>query len=324
MSFLRISCTISLIIITFSITAQTVDERAKERAKTKSDQRVNTRIDQGLDKGLDAFEGLFKKKKKKKGAEENTSDSQETNDSSKASKSSENHSEPNPGAGMFGSMFEAAHWEDSYSFDFRSIAHITTTDKKGKVEETDMEWMISDEAFGMVMKDPKGKNPEGKIIFDYKNHSFITLSEDKGEKTGMAIAMNKDQLAAAIEEGVEEGTVNNGSFKKTGRTKSILGYRCEEYSFNDEETEGVMWMTTELHIEMNRAFGMMTSGSKKKAELPENYPQGYAMEMESRDTKRNESHHYIVTEVETSAGINIILTQYNVMDPMGMMNSGKK
>ncbi len=310
------------ILFSFSLCAQGVDDRAKNKAENKANNRVDSKVDQGLDKGFDAIEGLFKKKKPKS-AEIGASGASEVKDSKDTKDEVEeyNTDQSDSGAGMFGSMFEAAEWEDSYQFDFVSKSLVTSTDKKNKVEENEMEWMLGEDAFGMVIKDPKGKNSDVQVIFDYSNHSFITLTEEEGEKTGMAIAMNKDQIDAAIEEGVEEGTVDNGSFAKTGRTKTILGYLCHEYTFSDEDTEGVMWMTTELDIEMNKVFGMMTQGSKKKPTLPENYPQGYAMEMESRDLKKNDTHHYLVTEVNTNADLKLDLGPYNVMDPMGMMNN---
>jgi hypothetical protein len=325
MKHLRTLITLLILMFVLSFNAQGVDERAANRAKNKGNQRVDTRIDQGLDKSMDAIEGIFKKKKKTTEAETPATETKEAAEEIQGEKENvaKSNEQQAAGSGMFGNMFKKAEWEDSYQFEFRSKAHVTTTDKKNKVEENDMEWMLSEGAFGMVVVDPKGKNPDSKIIFDFEHGSFITLTEDDGEKTGMAIAMDKDQIAASIEEGVEEGTVGNGSFKKTGKTKTILGYSCSEYTFKDEETEGSMWMTTEIDVEMNRVFGMMTQGSKNKSTLPENYPQGYAMEMNSRDTKRNETHHYLVTEIDTSADINIDLGPYNVMDPMSMMNSGK-
>jgi len=323
----KLACIASILLISSVLNAQTVEDRTKTKAENKANQRVDARIDQGIDRGLDAIEGLFKKKDKKQTAETETVESSPEptshEKSSVESSSSSDEQEAAMASAMQG-LFTKAEWESSYSFDLASTVLITTTNKRGKSEENTMRWMVGEDALGMEMQENKKGEAQGFIIFDYDNKSFITLTENDGEKTGMAMAMNMEQINALAMETAEEESNIDANFKRTGKTKTILGHTCHQYTYTDGSTSGEMWMAEKVPSHMAKMARMLGGSKGKPSGLPENYPSGHVMEMNNTDSESGESMSYLVTKLDTSGDITFDLGPYNVMDMVTMMQMGGK
>ena len=114
--------------------------------------------------------------------------------------------------------------------------------------------------FAMRMADDNKKKAKDAmlIIYDYKSNSMLMLNE--AEKTGMAMNINAFMSGDAIkkrEEGGEaRGAVNtNTSCKKTGKTKIIRGYSCDEYVCTDSErnTRSEIWVTNKLSFDLAKS-----------------------------------------------------------------------
>ena len=67
------------------------------------------------------------------------------------------------------------------------------------------------------------------------------IPQDYKEKTGIAYG-----IPDLFKEDSDNDTFDNEDvtpiYKKTGRTKSILGYKCEEYAYSDESSKGTFWV----------------------------------------------------------------------------------
>jgi histone H3/H4 len=102
------------------------------------------------------------------------------------------------------------------------------------------------------------RTQEGKevntMIFDGQNNLTCILQEDKkGNKTGLAMGSMGDFLGAmpglseeAIEAAIEENPV---SIKKTGKTKTVAGYACDEYEVQDNDQESLIYVTDQLELD---------------------------------------------------------------------------
>jgi hypothetical protein len=297
--------------------AQIVD-RSKDRAVNKTNNRVDRRIDQGIDKGLDSIEGLFKKKDKSEVEEtQESEDEQQEEESTEAVREKSSVTEKSAGQESYdlSSMFKPATWESSYTFQLKALYSSTSTDSKGRTEENEMEMMFAENVMGMKTIPKKKGDVPALIIIDIKNKSMITLTEDEGEKKGMAIAMNDAQISS-IEDQVEEHD-SEMTIKKTGMTKTILGYLCEEYEFSGSDTRGNAWVTDEVSYNMTGLLGMMNT--KKGGKTSSMYPGGFLMTSDSKDLKSGDSTHFEAKSVIEKANEKVDLTPYNVMDPMSMM-----
>ncbi|TAE46891.1 MAG: DUF4412 domain-containing protein [Bacteroidetes bacterium] len=156
---------------------------------------------------------------------------------------------------------QPAQYQQVYTFSTRILTSYWNMDAKGK-SDTPVEMYSlygeSDEYQGSYSADPKNQNQ--KSIFDYPNGSMINLSEDNGKKTAtilpirnMANFMIRASKKVYVEDPSAPATQpttapqgNPGTVTKTGKTKTIAGYRCEQYIYESQDMRGEVWHTTEL------------------------------------------------------------------------------
>jgi hypothetical protein len=149
-------------------------------------------------------------------------------------------------------------YETDYSFDAYIQMEITNYKKNGKLDDQVLydnyvHKQIAD--YAMVFKDGKDKST---IIFDTKNSAMIILTDSDGEKNGFATTIDPEAMAELaedyVEENMEENDIDSYRPVKTGKTKQILGYSCDEYLLEDEESEVHMWVAEKLGKEMRKEW----------------------------------------------------------------------
>lgn len=313
--------TLAICVMSLSMAGQIITkEEVEERTEQKTEQRVDQKVDQGIDKGLDAIEGLLFGKKNKKNKNQKNSSA-----TSSESTSSEESNDAYMGAmsKLFGGQVEV---KEAYDFTAYSDIDITMTDKKGKVETMAFRYLFPEEAtyVGMEFQSMSSTDdmPPTFTIFDWENFQMITLIETSGQKMGVAMRLDPEEIDAATTEEIEVAPEEDVSFYKTGRTKKILGYNCEEYKMKSEDGEGSFWVTDETDLHIGLAMGAMSKGSgqqgknQPKYDLPANYPQGAMLEMEYLDTKGDKM---LMTtkEINTSHSQSISTKGYTFMSMGG-------
>jgi hypothetical protein len=157
-------------------------------------------------------------------------------------------------------------YEPSYDFDAYLQMEITNYKKNGKLDDQAVydNYLNKQEAdYAMVFSD---KGSQSTFLFDAKNSAMLILTVSDGEKTGFATAIDPEAMAERVEAYVEEEDIDMDSRRpvKTGRTKNILGYSCDEYLYEDEDTKVFMWVSEKLGKEVRKewmnnqqAFGSM-------------------------------------------------------------------
>ncbi len=82
------------------------------------------------------------------------------------------------------------------------------------------------------------------MIYDRDNNTVFMLTRQGDQKMAIATPMDEIESMVGDEEGEdytdEEDEV---SYTKTGRTKNIHGYKCEEYTMVDEDGRAEVWVT---------------------------------------------------------------------------------
>lgn len=146
--------------------------------------------------------------------------------------------------------------EEVYDFDAYIQMELTTYKKNGNPDEQVVyDNYLHKEAsdYAMVFRD--GSNMST-IIFDTKNSAMLILSESDGEKTGFATTIDQEALEEEFEDMEEEEETDLDSYRpvKTGRTKTILGYSCDEYLVEDEGGEVHMWISEKLGKEVRKEW----------------------------------------------------------------------
>jgi len=179
--------------------------------------------------------------------------------------------------------------ESDYSFTGVAVMEIQSTNEKGKEEDpVNFNSFLSEnpDYFGMEFVDPDAKDADEKsvIIMDHKNKATVILMENEDEKSSMAFGMDWGGMMDSYADNAENKTIENPTFEKTGNTKDILGYTCEEYRMNADDAEGIYWIST-TPIEGLEGFWSKNSPFVTKKMKEENssfygsFPDGNILEM---------------------------------------------
>jgi hypothetical protein len=139
------------------------------------------------------------------------------------------------------------------------------------------------------------------MIMDLKKLEMIMLMEE--QKTYMVMPMKQ-----TIEKAVANAEIKDPDIEKTGRTETILGYKCDEYITKDKKTTTEVWIAHGLGAFMGMGEGggggMGGMFGKKKAggweEKFKGKP-GFPLRVISRDAKSKETFRMEATKIEPGA-----------------------
>ena len=317
MKQLLLLTTLALFCLTQATAQIVTTEEVKEKAEDKVDQRVDRKVDEGIDKTLDGFEKLLfgkkKKKDKKKDKDKEQEDEQETTQAQE---------EAYDLSGLFGGG--DAKIADQYTFDTQTDVQITTANKNGNKQDVSNYQMLfpnEGQYFGMDMSQSTGSPVFA--IFDFENGQMVNLTESSGNKMAMVIKIDQDAVNEQVEEKMEEQD-GDISFRKTGRTKKIHGYNCDEYEMESEDGHGTFWITDDSNLRIGMAMGSMAAQGKGQnggLQMPEDIPQGAILEMHHVD-KDGSTMDWETTDIKTNIKKSISTEDYQVMS-FGGMGGGK-
>lgn len=250
-------------------------ERAKRRAERRANQRIDQKVDEAVDK---VFDGLFGKKKKK---EEDKTD---------APADAEGTEDNRPGTSILDRLGERdAEWEpvrNDYPMSFRMAM---STTKRGQTEEMVIDISLGEWKTGYRIINSDGKQGTMRIILDNQEGTMITITEEEGQQPqGIKMSQrmfSRGNVAATVEEKMDDYT-----FRKTGRTKVIDGYTCEEYEIEGPEGSGVSWVTNDIELDWPQVVQGMTMGMQGQQSMPGvNAPfEGFPIESTWTDAKGKE------------------------------------
>ncbi len=277
------------LIFTFvvSLTAHTANgQRFLKTLQNKVEQKVNERIDnkvdETLDKKLDEIEDSLEK---------DAEPGSEANSRQEGRSSEQRVQNLLKGLGVSGEPVSVA---DSYSFNQLIEMHVESFDKKGKKEsEGDFITYLSSDSKSLayqVVSGDMGNPGQGMFIIDSENGAAIVLNNEKGEKTGIVYGMGAlfSSMGKSIEKEdipeTQEAYLANPNVKKTGRTKTIAGYKCEEYKYDDEGSSSEIWITRDVKMNTQDFF----SNLFKVNLYSQGMPWGYMMEATTTDKKSGE------------------------------------
>lgn len=288
---------------------RSLKEKATERIEKKVEERVEEKVDEKIDQQLDKIENSLEKDKP---AEE----SSESGSSSSENKSQERMMRMLKGVGVTGDPIPIA---DNYKFDYLIQMHIVSFDGKGKTTSegefiTHLNPKTKSMAYEVVSGD-MGNPGQGMFIIDAENGATIILSNEKGKKTGIVYGIGSfmESMGKTYEEDVDlsdtpEMYLANPNVKKTGKTKTIAGYKCEEYIYSDEETESEMWITKDLKMNTQDFFGTLF----KTTMYSNGIGWGYLMETSSVNKQNGEKSTMKVTKVDKNADVEFTMKDYQI------------
>ncbi|HKK38350.1 MAG TPA: hypothetical protein VJ949_02910, partial [Cryomorphaceae bacterium] len=215
--------------------------------------------------------------------------------------------------------------QDEYTFTHRFVILMENFDKKGKMDQSnEMTFLSKDESSVMgILMTQEGINTE--VIYDLESYEIITLMKTGEQKMGTTMSIDKSQMEDMIsEEDSKDGDMSKRpTFKKTGETKMISGYSCDEYIVeNIENGDGdsvTYWITEELDIDWIKSMANMSSMNKQMPDMyaGSGYPEDGSVIQMIMTQKNGEKTMMTVKEAETDKNITISTKGYTFMNMMG-------
>jgi hypothetical protein len=229
------------------------------------------------------------------------------------------------GRGLFGGKIDIK-YNDEYKFTGKIYMQMETYDKKDVMKADYYTYFNAnslDAAIEMLpvqVQDDKKTVPT-MFIFDNANRAFMMLLEGDGSKTGMISTIPSDSaMAAQAKKGTNTG---KAVITKTGNSRVIAGYKCDEYKIVDPEKDGYsnVWMTKDVKLKADKKYW-------GKAGVPTyyNYPgfEGAMMlAMEAFDKKNNPAMKMETKEINDNFSHSVSTVGYTFMK-MNFGQSGKK
>lgn len=132
------------------------------------------------------------------------------------------------------------------------------------------------------------------LVLDTENDIMACYSEKDGKKQVTAfpsmLSMASQFAAAEMEE-------NPMVMEKTGKTKTVEGYKCTEWRTEDEETTSKVWVAEDFPVSWKDSFkALMEQVSPTTAR--ENFPDGMMLRSETKTKKKGKKSTYEVKEIE--------------------------
>lgn len=178
--------------------------------------------------------------------------------------------------------------ESHYEFVGHGVMEMTYVDEKGEIQDPILlkAYMAKGTGYtAMQFSDPKEPSSLTTMVFDMNNQATILLMDNDGTKNSLAYKLDFDSIPESASESdsisVETKDI---TVEKTGKTKTILGYSCEEYFIKTEDGEGFYWVTEEpvggyaSFWSQNSPFASAQTQEKYSKQF-KNAPEGNFMEM---------------------------------------------
>jgi len=292
------------------------EKRSKQRAKNKAQNKVDSKVDRAVDDTFNKIEGLFKKKKKNQ-KPDNSENERTTSEPEAESGETENYGSDIASMIMGGKSPSALGLPNQYAFDTYVKTIITSTDKKGKSESHHFNYLLP-ESTGYM-----GYEVEEMAIgiMDMDRQKIVSIVLEQN----MATVMDLSTIGEIADDygtttATETASPKDLTITKTGKTKVIAGYKCEQYLIDSEETEGEMWKALDFDkidlMKMGTGMGQMFQ-QNKSIKVPKEYMEfmnsGFLFEGTFLEKASNEKTHLIVESV-ASKKTDIDLQDYKIMD----------
>jgi len=294
---------------------------AGKHAENRADQNVNKKVNSEVDKSVDkAFNKLWGEDKKKEDSNQDQSQEQTDQNSSSPSQTTSDATDKAASNAMLKAMGIStdADVRSSYDYSGNIVMTIQTWDENGETEGPVLyTTYVHNNNEGFAMKFSQDGTGSTTMIFDYKEGKMIIMNAENGDKTGMVMQWegmadsleNFDYSEPPSDEEIEDFSKFNENLKKTGNSKKIAGYKCDEYIYDDEESHAVLWMTDELPPEL--WANMFSANAYSAASM--GFYGGFVMQMDSKEKATNERTTLLVNEVNRNKPESISTSGYQLI-----------
>ena len=155
------------------------------------------------------------------------------------------------------------------------------------------------------------------MILDAKNKAMVMLMASDKSKFSMAYGWNDAQKFATANASaapkappVNWDTVKVwNSYSKIG-TKTIAGYSADGYRMETTNATVETWVSRDPRLSVGNMFAANSGLKQMKGRLPDDYPTGMLLQMNSTNKTTGESVSMTVTSVDTDAHVSYNMADY--------------
>jgi len=274
---------------------------------------INRQIDNKIDSAI--TKSAKDKAKEKEQADQNQSDS---------TSAQKNRGTKETGRGLFGGKIDIK-YNDEYKFTGRLFMQMEAYDKKDVAKSDYFTYFNTNTlnaGIEVIIANPeKGQAPiPTQFIFDNDNRCFMMLMQGQ---TGIISTIPDDSTLTAETKSQRVSDEKPAKITKTGNTRMIAGYKCDEYKVVEPDKDGYsnVWMTKDVQIKADKK-------NWGKAGMPTyyNYPgfEGSTMlAMESFDKNNNPEMKMETKEINDNFKHSISTVGYSFIK-MNFGQAGKK
>ncbi|MBK8880912.1 MAG: DUF4412 domain-containing protein [Bacteroidales bacterium] len=208
---------------------------------------INRQVDHKIDSSIEKSAQDERDKKAKEEAEGN-----------KTGNTGENSASKSKSVGLFGGKIDIK-YKDNYDFTGRIYMQMETYDKKD-VLKSDFYTYFNTNALdaGVELKttDPKDEKTviSTVFLFDNENRAFMSLFSMESKMGTISSIPSDSALAAQAKTNAEK--TKQPVVTKTGNSRVVAGYKCDEYKVVDPEKAGysLVWMTKDFKVKADRRY----------------------------------------------------------------------
>jgi len=156
------------------------------------------------------------------------------------------------------------------------------------------------------------------MVLDIKKNEMLTMMNNQGQKMGMRIEMDSSELPEE-----ENQDIADIGFEKTGQSKVISGYNCDEYKIvgksEEDKNKGnqYFWITDDTEadwIKSVSAFLEYASRMPTSYNLPDSYPEGSVIQMVQVSEDKKTKNVITVLEVNMNDSFSYSTSGYSFMN----------
>jgi hypothetical protein len=204
--------------------------------------------------------------------------------------------------------------DDSYRFNHSFTTQINTWSKKGKEEMRMKTRNMMDskgETIGVeVLEMSNAEMPPSTIIMHPAKNQMITLINQAGSKMAMCLALDNPMLQQMGQDYSKDES-KMSEWRKTGKTRSILGYTCEEWAAEDKQTDYSFWIAQNVDIPIDLFYRSVREQRNSPLSLGGLLvDKGMLMAMETSSKKNQERMTMEVVELKPSINTTVSTAGY--------------
>jgi hypothetical protein len=280
--------------------------QAKSSTENRAAKEVNKEVDKGVNKFIDNLIGT------------DESEEQPTSNERKAPDDAAQNSQANVNRFMqkLGVETTEIPRKEEYKFNSQIVTITESTDFDGsKNAPVELVICYNDINSDLMFNTSDQSNSQVSIV-DNENKCFLVLTNDGGNKTGFATKFDPEALSQTANAMSQSGIITEQAVEeeieckmaKTGKTKKISGFNCEEYKCENENEIETAWITKDHSINNNNIFGQTPWGS----EFAKTGFDGMIIQYETKSKKDQSSSVMTVKSIDTKKSSSFSTTDYQI------------